>query len=248
MYICIGLVLNLPPENKPWNVVGNFKQPLNSKTMLESIGLLTIIFVVVLLIANYNHGKENETKKNQIIYRDSPTISNFRNEYAISVKAEKPIMSEKEFNRKIELMVNSKEEKDKYFQRIKDKEQNEIEGQQRLRDNRKVGYKYEQEIFEIFNDNRELSKQELEVGIKQHFKVHRDIEIEELMSIWEENLLIKECFWNKSKYQIGDILKEDYLKIDKSDLTWKDWLAKNNITLKQYSEEYEKYKKDYLNL
>ena len=25
MYICIGLVLNLPPENKPWNVVGNFK-------------------------------------------------------------------------------------------------------------------------------------------------------------------------------------------------------------------------------
>ena len=23
MYICNGLVLNLPPENKPWNVVGN---------------------------------------------------------------------------------------------------------------------------------------------------------------------------------------------------------------------------------
>ena len=25
MYICDGLVLNLPPENKPWNVSGNAK-------------------------------------------------------------------------------------------------------------------------------------------------------------------------------------------------------------------------------
>ena len=34
MYICDGLVLNLPPENKPWNVVGNIFSELTLKASL----------------------------------------------------------------------------------------------------------------------------------------------------------------------------------------------------------------------
>ena len=34
MYICIGLVLNLPPENKPWNVVCNIFSELTLKASL----------------------------------------------------------------------------------------------------------------------------------------------------------------------------------------------------------------------
>ena len=43
MYICEGLVLNLPPENKPWNVNCNFKK-MNRKRNLLTI-LILIIFI-----------------------------------------------------------------------------------------------------------------------------------------------------------------------------------------------------------
>ena len=31
MYICVGLVLNLPPENKPWNVVQQLMKNIPQK-------------------------------------------------------------------------------------------------------------------------------------------------------------------------------------------------------------------------
>ena len=37
MYICIGLVLNLPPENKPWNVATHFKNSMRIKNKKTNI-------------------------------------------------------------------------------------------------------------------------------------------------------------------------------------------------------------------
>ena len=38
MYICEGLVLNLPPENKPWNVSGYFKTYMRIKDINIQVG------------------------------------------------------------------------------------------------------------------------------------------------------------------------------------------------------------------
>ena len=51
MYICDGLVLNLPPENKPWNVINNIMK-------------YTHIFILTLLIitsCNNNDDSEGNT-------------------------------------------------------------------------------------------------------------------------------------------------------------------------------------------
>ena len=45
MYICNGLVLNLPPENKPWNVGRQFSAPRKKRTMKKAI-LLFILFLI----------------------------------------------------------------------------------------------------------------------------------------------------------------------------------------------------------
>ena len=63
MYICDGLVLNLPPENKPWNV---------SKHMKTEI--LTILFFLQIIISYSQEKTFNEIKydpKLQIIHKDT---------------------------------------------------------------------------------------------------------------------------------------------------------------------------------
>ena len=45
MYICDGLVLNLPPENKPWNVKCNIFSELTPKTSLLFFRLKILKFV-----------------------------------------------------------------------------------------------------------------------------------------------------------------------------------------------------------
>ena len=51
MYICDGLVLNLPPENKPWNVSGNFHNIYFSEITMKNI-FNFLIFTLLLVSCN----------------------------------------------------------------------------------------------------------------------------------------------------------------------------------------------------
>ena len=53
MYICDGLVLNLPPENKPWNVVRQLKK----KYMIRKISIITFLITIFSL---FSCGQNNE--------------------------------------------------------------------------------------------------------------------------------------------------------------------------------------------
>ena len=63
MYICDGLVLNLPPENKPWNVINNLILKLMKKT---------ILFLLFTLFISCNSDDSSESSTINLLTENSP--------------------------------------------------------------------------------------------------------------------------------------------------------------------------------
>ena len=72
MYICIGLVLNLPPENKPWNVVRNYK----NEKMKNNVILILIISTIICSCSVNVDNELNELLGKEI---NSESIQSFLN-------------------------------------------------------------------------------------------------------------------------------------------------------------------------
>lgn len=215
--------------------------------MLESIGALTLIAIAIFLSISYTNNKENENRLKQESIKHSLTAQLFIRKYEESVNKDKPIMTEKEFNKTLNEILSDKNVKEEIRKRIEHKKQIKKEVEQRNRTYRKIGYKYEENIFTIFYDNRELSKELILNGIKTQLNLTDLNDVEEIFNIWLKNYLISNCAWNEKMYEIGDVLKHEHYKIDDEDLTREDWLKRNNIELKPNSKEFTKYI-DYFNV
>ena len=197
-----------------------------------------MIFFVVTVISD----NENEIRrKRKVLIDNSLDCKMLIYNYEESIINGNPIMTKKELNKRIDDIL--KVEKDDILESIKKRAEEEIENKRILRENRKVGYKYDLEIFKIFNNSKELSESQLKEGVKKQFNIFDQDKIDDLISIWKENSLISQCEWNTSKFKIGSILKYDFYKIDEEDIIWDEWLKKNRIFLKPDSKEYNEYYK-----
>ena len=212
--------------------INNFKL----ENMLEAIGLISIIAVLFFLLNQYHENNNDIKQKRNKLIKNSSNCDKLIYDYEKSLIKGNPIMSRQELDKKIDDIL--KVEKEDILERIKNKEKEEIEKKRILRENRKVGYKYELEKIKIFNNNKELSESQLKEGIKKQMNVLDLDKIEEIINIWRDNGLVSECEWNVSKFKIGSILIYDFYKIDQDDITWYEWIKKNRIELKPDSKEY----------
>lgn len=212
--------------------------------MLEAIGGLSIVAIGVYLVIKYHENKETNKSDRDYLIRHSWACKILIQDYDTSLKKGKPIMTKNELDRKIDEILNNKSEKEEIKKSIKRKEDYENEVERDKRNKRKIGYKYEQDIFNIFFDNRELNKEKLIVGIQNRLNVNDLKQTEDIFGLWLNNNLISNCAWNSEMFEIGSVLTSSYYQIDEDDLIWKDWLSQNNIKLKAKSKELENYFED----
>ncbi len=124
------------------------------------------------------------------------------------------------------LMKIKKERDDAYdnYKKAEAKKEKEIAERRNLR---KMGYKYEDEIFEIFRFENYLAYDQLLNGIQNVCRLNV-LEATDRLRLWEKNYLICKNYDNK-KYNVGFVLTSSMYSIDKDDITFQKWLKNNGI-------------------
>jgi hypothetical protein len=137
-------------------------------------------------------------------------------------------------------IINDPIEREKAIDNIKKIQTDKEKREREARDRRKIGYKYEIEIFEIFGNKRELTQIELIKLIESKFHIDGGNALV-ILKIWEDNELVEKCDWNPNNFEIGWTLTIAGANLDKNDLTWGKWLKQNGLTLEPESKEYMDY-------
>lgn len=226
--------------------------------IVESIGWLVIIFGVIYLILKSVDNKRTENKELQkLILNNDRCQELIRQQTKITfdkhgkfVKCDSPQIFDgdgKLIDSKIKdqllNIINDPYEKNKSFEKIREIEQKDIERKLERRRMRKVGYKYEIDIFEIFIDKREMPVEQLLAATVSKYKIDI-LKAMEIVSLWEKNMLVNKCPWNNRNWEIGDMLLWNSFNLDDTDLTRDKWLAEHGIKLEAESEESINYRKD----
>lgn len=207
---------------------------------IESIGWLTIIFGGVCFVLIYlNRRNKIEHNEGEFI-QNNKSCQDLINTYNQSVIDGRPIMSSDELKKKLRKIIKDPQEKQNALDTIKVKYELNKASKQTFRNKRKVGYRYEIDIFEIFGSNRELAKYELLSSIKSRFNID-DNQANEILKLWRENQLVEICPWNIKNWEIGDVLTHEYYKLDEDDLTRQKWLDQHGVAIKPISKEYRDY-------
>lgn len=212
--------------------------------MLESIGGITL-FAVVVFFVMYN------IEQKQQFQRDIKKFEQYSFAFSHFIKQLNNALEEGE------ITMNSARRQTKRMMKngeiIEEVESNINQERQRKEDlknenikKRVIGTLYQNEIFEMFYDEPELTvKVIMEFISRKHNLVingNKDSNAAaKILSTWFMNGLLVKCRCNPQNMIIGDILLKDYYKFNKEDLTRKDWLNANGVVLKSFSPQHIKY-------
>ena len=203
------------------------------------IGVVTVVFLILKFLLSNSENKENNRLKRSEMIQKSLACKSFIYKYEKSVKEGKPIMTISELNKAIDDYLKTPEAKDEIQQNIDSELSFKKKHELFINENKKVKYKYENEIYNIFNAQHELNKVVLIDSIEQTYRIEKKEEVEKIIELWLKHQLIEICHWNKTNYTIGFTLSNDlYNPIE--DLNWERWLKENEIQL-IYSKEYQDY-------
>lgn len=208
--------------------------------LLESLGGLVLIAGGVYAVVSYSSSKDNSDRLKSELMKNNNSCKNLIYKYNKSVSEGRPIMSHDEFIKELDKIIKNPKEKQQALDEIRFKEEFKEKEIQKQRERRKIGYKYDTEIFEIFDTNRELDYEELIPQIELKFRLDRKEAII-LFELWKKNGLITSCNWNKNKWEVGYTLRFELYSIDKNDLTLDKWLVINNKKLNPMSDEEKRY-------
>lgn len=201
---------------------------------LESIGGLALVGLFIYFIFRYVENKEHSDKVNSELIDHSPKCVNLRSKNYDRKSRGKPHLSDSEIERMSRKIIKDPKEKEEAISLAESERKNLAEYKRKEkadeRRKRKVGYKYEIEVFEIFDRNRELTKSQIVEGIIEKYSIDND-KAHEIFDLWIENWLISDSIWESGFYEIGFILNSELVNLDDDDWTWDKWLSKNNITL-----------------
>lgn len=207
---------------------------------LEAIGAISLILLGLYFFMQNDLQKAQRDKKISEFAKYSWTAKILIRDYYKSVNNGNPIMSKNEYNKTLNKILNNPLE----IKLVNESIQKNIESESRIKEEnrikRKVGYKYDVEIFEIFDLNRELSLAEILKKMECELNKNEN-QSNEILNIWIKNKLITKCPWDNNLYEVGDVLIDDYFKLDENDITRKRWLEINNKTLNSESLESLKY-------
>lgn len=203
---------------------------------IELVGWFAISAIGFCLLLLYVSNKKKLDDEKDKLIANNDKCQALINRYNNSVIDEKPIMTYSELKKKLHQILKDPDEVQEALERIKWKEKLDEEYEQMRRERRKVGYKYEIEIFEIFDTNRELSELELISRIESKFNINT-LGAAELLKLWSANKLVMLCSRETKYWKIGYTLTLESSNIDKTDLTRAKWLNQQGKTLKPGSKD-----------
>jgi hypothetical protein len=219
---------------------------------IYAIGWLAILAGIVYLIFGIVSKKEDEKRENEILKKYSDKCEETKRKYPYEMTNEQYTNYQKEIKQILSDPKERASARKKYFDEQNAKEQDKI-------NKRKIGYKYEIDIYEIFykfeqdgiyvlekwsighgyNVKRGPNHKEIIEAIQKKYSIDSD-KAKSILEIWCDNWLVS----RGENYQIGLVLtfhgtskyRLDEYKITNTDLTYEQWKA------------IKKYKKDILSI
>lgn len=202
--------------------------------IFHNIGVMSVIALAFYLYLR--RLSNNETKK-----EENRTLARFSNKGEEVLKKE---LSEFEFDKELKKVFRDSKEKEAAINKKREYDERhlayQLANEQKQKENRKFGYKYENDIFEIFNIDDELLTMEIIIRISDHYNIHAS-EAEDILELWYRNSLLSYSRKNDI-YSIDLILTSEYFSLTESDLTRSKWLKINNKEL-EYEEQQIRNKK-----
>jgi hypothetical protein len=162
----------------------------------------------------------------------------FYYEYVDSLEEEKPLYTREEFYLKLKAFINDPIESQKIENNKADEVNNLKEQEKRYQDHNReklrMYYLYSDLIFQIFDINKEMKKQDI-INSIQHKMENADAE-----KIFKDcNVyLLEKCRWNNN-YKISENFAEECFNEDPNILTHEKWLLDRNKILKISHDEIE---------
>jgi hypothetical protein len=197
---------------------------------LESVGLLAVIILSLAIAVYFTIGADQYVEGNKELIECSEKcqllIEQSRAESINGIRS----LSGTQLNRKIRRILKDPVEFQKAQDKLKQKREFEAQRNLERRNNRKIGFKYDTAIFEIFSTRRSLRENELIAKIKTKLRVD-DIEARNIFKIWHDHNLITYKYDRPDEWEVGLILIADCYKIDPGDITRTDWLQQNGLNL-----------------
>ncbi|WP_308991620.1 hypothetical protein QLS71_006280 [Mariniflexile litorale] len=137
---------------------------------------------------------------------------------------------------RIELLkiINEPANRKEALESISEKKQIKLNQIKDFENKRKIGYKYENEIFEIFDTYYKLTQDEIIDGFMKKFSTNQTKATEIFQECYNNWLITKvntRIPTDEVFYEVGFILDSDGYKLTQNDLTRKEWLKKNNKVL-----------------
>jgi hypothetical protein len=199
--------------------------------IVTSIGWLAIMAIAGGIIFHFISKKDSEEWENRKLIPNNDKCQDLIRKHNQAVMEGRPALPHHAFQKELKKILQDPKEKQQALDRIAQKEKEKEEQELERRNRRKVGYKYETEIFEIFDTEHVLDQEVLIKKIKLRYNTD-DNQAMKLLKIWDENGLISETDWKSKKWKVGNVLTLDIYKIDATDLTRKTWLEQHGKTLK----------------
>lgn len=199
--------------------------------IVNSIGWLTIMATAGGAFFYYISKKDSDEWENRRLIPHNDKCQDLINKHNQAVREGRPVLPDHEFQKKLRKILQDPKEKQQALDRIAQIERKKEEEQQERRNMRKVGYKYDTDIFEIFDTDPVLGQEVLLKEIKHRYNTD-DHQAMKLLKIWNENGLISETDWKSKAWEVGNVLTLDLYKIDPMDLTRQTWLEQQGKTLK----------------
>lgn len=183
-------------------------------------GVLAIVGIIGYLYLKNLDNKSIRKKENRLLINYSDKCKELSNNC--------DNLSEYEFDKKLDKILNTSGEREaaiekKKIAEIKSSRYNEQEIQ-RQKESRKFGYKYETDIFEIFDIDVYLTKIDFLLKMQKHYNID-STKADNLLKLWKKNSLIYD---SKDVITVGLILTSDCFALTDSDLTREKWLEMNN--------------------
>lgn len=202
--------------------------------IFHNIGVMSVIALAFYLYLRRLSNNERKKEENR-------TLARFSNKGEEVLKKE---LSEFEFDKELNKVFRDSKEKEAAINKKREYDERhlayQLANEQEQKENRKFGYKYENDIFEIYNIDDELSTMEIIIRISDHYNIHTS-EAEDILELWHRNSLLSYSRKNDI-YSIGLILTSEYFSLTESDLTRSKWLKINNKEL-EYEEQQIRNKK-----
>jgi hypothetical protein len=212
--------------------------------MLEAIGGLTVFGLIIYLFVMYQTSQDDKKRNREKLVPYSDACQGLIRKYNREISDGKHSMDYYDLTKQLDKILSDPEELREINRRIESSEKRKQEWEIKRKESRKIGYKYEDDIFELFDTDRELSELDILLRLPEKYKVKTQDDFKSLLKIWEENDLVEKCHWNKEKWQIGNTLTSEFTKLFPSDITRNEWLEQHNKTLKENSKEYDEYLND----